>query len=133
MNNELMTFLYDVLEVCVVPLLGVLTTYFIKFVNAKSKEIQNKIKSDKGDKYVAMITDTITACVSATNQTYVKALKQQNAFTAEAQKEAFRLSYEAVMNILTDDAKEYLTEMYGDATMYITNKIESTVNNNNNK
>ena len=32
------------------------------------------------------------------------------------------------MNILTEDAKKYLTEIYGDVTTYITNKIEAEVN-----
>ena len=80
------------------------------------------------DKYIAMVTDTISACVIATNQTYVEALKKQNAFTAEAQKEAFQLTYNAVMAILTDDAKDYLAEIYGDVAAYITNKIEAEVN-----
>ena len=31
------------------------------------------------------------------------------------------------MAVLTDEAKEYLTEFYGDLTAYITNKIEAEV------
>lgn len=121
---------YEILQVCVIPLLGVLTAYVIKFINFKSIEIQNQVDNDLADKYIAMITDTISACVMATNQTYVEVLKKQNAFTAEAQKEAFNLTYNAVMSILTDDAKDYLAEIYGDVSAYITNKIEAEVNIN---
>ena len=32
------------------------------------------------------------------------------------------------MNILTEEAKEYLAEVYGDLDIYITSKIESEVN-----
>lgn len=32
------------------------------------------------------------------------------------------------MTILTDDAKDYLAEIYGDVAAYITNKIEAEVN-----
>jgi hypothetical protein len=32
------------------------------------------------------------------------------------------------MAILTDEAKEYLSAIYGDVTTYITNKIEAEVN-----
>lgn len=120
--------LYQILEVCVIPLLGILTAYIVKYINIKSAEIQTKVDSDMGDKYIAMLTDTITACVIATNQTYVEALKKQNAFTAEAQKEAFNLTYNAVMAVLTDEAKEYLAAIYGDLTAYITTKIEAEVN-----
>ncbi len=125
---EWLPLLYQILEVCVIPLLGILTAYFVKFINVKSGEIQNKIDNDTADKYVAMLADTISACVIATNQTYVEALKKENAFTAEAQKEAFELTYNAVMAVLTDDAKSYLTAIYGDLTTYITNKIEAEVN-----
>ena len=120
--------LYQILEVCIIPLLGILTAYFVKFINIKSSEIQNKVKNDNADKYIAMVADTVSACVIATNQTYVEALKKQNAFTAEAQKEAFKLTYDAVMAILTDEAKTYLTEIYGDMSAYITTKIEAEVN-----
>ena len=125
---EWLTLLYQILEVCIIPLLGVLTAFLIKFINMKSAEIQNKVDNETADKYIAMLADTITACVIATNQTYVEALKKENAFTAEAQKEAFNLTFNAVMAVLTDDAKDYLTEIYGDLTTYITAKIEAEVN-----
>ena len=125
---EWLPLLYEILEVCVIPLLGILTAYIIKYINVKSQEITNKVDNDTADKYIAMLADTITACVMATNQTYVEALKKQNAFTADAQKEAFNLTYNAVMAVLTEDAKRYLTEVYGDLTTYITAKIEAEVN-----
>ena len=125
---EWLPLLYEILQVCIIPLLGVLTAYIVKFINVKSLEIQSNVSNDLADKYIAMVTETISACVIATNQTYVEALKKQNAFTAEAQKEAFNLTYNAVMAILTDDAKEYLAEIYGDVAAYITNKIEAEVN-----
>lgn len=127
---EWLPLLYQILEVCIIPLLGILTAYIVKFINAKSAEIQNKVDNDTADKYIGMLNDTISACVIATTQTYVEALKKQNAFTAEAQKEAFNLTFNAVMAVLTDDAKNYLTEIYGDLTAYITNKIEAEVNMN---
>lgn len=125
---EWLALLYQILEVCIIPLLGILTAYIVKYINMKSAEIQVQVDNDTADKYIAMLSDTITACVIATNQTYVEALKKENAFTAEAQKEAFQLTYNAVMAVLTDEAKDYLTEIYGDLTAYITNKIEAEVN-----
>ena len=127
---EWLPLLYQILEVCVIPLLGILTAYFVKWVNAKSVEIQHKVDNDTADKYIAMLDDTICACVIATTQTYVEALKKNNAFTKEAQKEAFNLTFNAVMSVLTDEAKKYLSEVYGDLTAYITNKIEAEVSLN---
>lgn len=125
---EWMVILKEIFEVCIIPLLGILTAYVVKFIKAKSGELQVKVDNDIADKYIDMLSDTISACVIATNQTYVEALKRDNAFTKEAQTEAFKQTYNAVMSVLTDDAKKYLTEAYGDLTIYITNKIEAAVN-----
>jgi hypothetical protein len=55
-------------------------------------------------------------------------LKKENAFTKEAQEIAFQKTLDAVLAVLSDDAKEYLTELYGDATAYLTTRIEAEVN-----
>lgn len=125
---EWMTLLYQIFELCVIPLLGVLTMYLVQFIKMKSQEISDKTDSELADKYIQMLTDTITTCVIATNQTYVESLKKQGKFDAEAQKAAFNLTYNAVMAVLTDEAKHYLAAIYGDLTAYITTRIEAEVN-----
>ena len=127
---EWLPLLYKILEVCIIPLLGILTAYLVKYIKAKSLELQAKVDNDTADKYIAMLDNTICACVVATTQTYVEALKKENAFTKEAQLEAFNLTFNAVMAVLSNDAKDYLTNIYGDLTAYITNKIEAEVNLN---
>ena len=127
---EWLPLLYQILEVCIIPLLGILTTYIIKYINAKSEEIKSKVANETGDKYITMLNDTICACVIATTQTYVEALKKDNSFTKEAQKQAFDLTYNAVMSVVNEDAKKYLTEIYGDLTLYVTNRIEAEVSLN---
>ena len=119
--------LAQIFEVCVVPLLGVLVAYLVNYIKTKSTELTEKSKNETMDKYINMLAKTIEDCVVATNQTYVSSLKKDNLFTAEAQKEAFQKTYDAVMNVLTDDAKEYLSEAYGDLNTYITQKIEAEV------
>lgn len=125
-----MEMLAQIFEVCIIPLLGVLTAYFIKFVNAKSAEIGTNVKNETQKKYLEMLNNTITDCVIATTQTYVDSLKKQGTFDAEAQKVAFTMTYEAVVKLLTDEATEYLNEAVGDLNLYITQKIESEVNLN---
>lgn len=124
---ELITTIF---QVCIIPLLGVLTTFLVKWLQIKSNELQIKMDNDVADKYMVMLTNTITECVLATNQTYVEALKQQNKFDLEAQKIAFDKTSEAVMAILTEDAKEYLESAVGDLELFIRQKIEAEVNLN---
>ena len=126
--NDWMTIVSDIFEVCIVPLLAVLTGYLVKYINAKSKQITDTSENALVDKYVAMLADTITACVIATNQTYVEAMKKQNLFDSDAQKAAFQMTYDSVMSVLTDEAKNYLTSVYGDLNAYIQQKIEAEVN-----
>ena len=123
-----MLMLYQIFELCVIPLLGILTMYLVQFIRMKSQEITDKTDNELADKYVQMLTDTITACVIATNQTYVESLKKQGKFDVEAQKHAFELTYNAVVAVLSDEAKHYLASIYGDLTAYITTRIEAEVN-----
>lgn len=122
-----MEILQQIFELCVVPLLGILTTYLVKLIRKKNKELDEKVSKEVSRKYIDMLADTITDCVVSTNQTYVDALKAANAFDKEAQEKAFELTYNKIMNVLTEDAKEYLTTIYGDLEIYITTKIESEV------
>ena len=127
MGTELLT---QIFEVCILPLLGILTTFFVKWVNARIGEISDNHKNETEKKYLDMLNNTISDCVIATTQTYVDALKKQGAFDAEAQKVAFNMTYEAVVKLLTNEAQIYLNEAVGDLNLYITQKIESEVNLN---
>ena len=127
MQLDWLEILYKIFEVAIIPLLGAATLYLITLLDAKKKEIKDKTKSEIAKKYIEMLDDTIINCVVATNQTYVDALKKAGSFDAEAQKQAFKLTYDAVMAILTDEAQVYLNEAIKDLNAYITNKIESGV------
>lgn len=115
-----MTLLTQIMEVVVIPLLGILTAYVVKIVNAKLEEVSASRKNELEKKYIDMLNDTISDCVIATTQTYVESLKKQGSFDAKAQKEAFNQTYGAVMGILSEEAKEYLNEAIGDLNLYIT-------------
>ena len=122
-----MTLLTQIMEVVVIPLLGILTAYVVKIVNAKLEEVSANRKNELEKKYIDMLNDTISDCVIATTQTYVESLKKQGSFDAEAQKEAFNQTYNSVMDILSEEAKKYLNEAIGDLNLYITQKIEAEV------
>ena len=122
---EILTLL---LEIVIIPLLGALTVYLVTLLKAKTKEITDRIENDKADKYIYMLSNTITKCVTATNQTYVDNLKKENAFTKEAQLKALEMTADAVLAILSDEAKTYLPTIVGDLNTYILTQIESEVN-----
>jgi hypothetical protein len=127
-----MNVLQNIFELIVYPVLSIGGIYLTFLISVKIKELKQKTNDDTAKKYLDMLNDTITNCVIATTQTYVDALKKQNSFDIEAQKEAFAMTYSAVMKLLTDEATEYLNTIIGDLSLYITQKIESEVKLNKN-
>lgn len=122
--------LQKIFDVCVIPLLGILTSYIVVFIRKKIDELKQNTNNKMYQKYLDMLKDTVVDCVLATNQTYVEALKKKNAFDKEAQKEAFDRTYQAVIDILAEDAQNYLNNALGDLNSYIEKLIEAEVNKN---
>ena len=127
MSIELLS---QIFEVCIIPLLGVLTTFLVRYINTKMKTLADTTSDEKQKKYIEMLNNTITDCVIATTQTYVDTLKKQGKFDKEAQEQAFLMTFNAVSGLLTEESKKYLNEAIGDLDLYIKQKIESEVNIN---
>lgn len=120
----------SIVEVCLIPILGILVKYLVSFLTAKAEELKAKTDSEVLQKYIELATETVTTCVIATNQTYVNSLKATGSFDEEAQKTALETTMNAVLVILSEEAKTYLTEITGDIEVYLTNLIEAEVNKN---
>lgn len=118
----------SIFQVCLIPLLGILTKYLVTFISMKAEEMKQKTSNETAQKYISMASETIMACVLATNQTYVESLKAQGKFDKEAQEVAFNKTLEAVLLLVNDEVKEYITEVFGDLNAYLTTQIEAAVN-----
>lgn len=127
MSLDLLT---QIFEVCVLPLLGVLTAFLVAFIKRKTAEIVAKEDDEMKRKYIEMLSETIQEAVISTNQVYTDSLKAQGKFDQNAQEKAFAETYEKVMGILTEDAKKCLSEIYSDLEKYVTIKIEAAVREN---
>lgn len=122
--------LQQIFELCIIPLLAIITRSLVIYISTKKDELKSKTDNELAKKYLELLNDTIADCVIATNQTYVETLKKGNAFTADAQKAAFEKTYQAVIATLSEEAQKYLPEVVGDLQTYITQKIEASVNQN---
>lgn len=122
-----MEIIKDILYILITTAVPVLTTYLCKFLYEKWTEGKVKIKNDKIaitlDQVVSMVLD----CVEQTNQVFVDELKKKGEFTEEAAAEAFRMSKETALKMLTSDAAEIIVEVYGDVDIYLDTLIEATV------
>lgn len=120
--------LQEIFTVCIIPLLGILTKYLVDWIQTKKDTLIQQEENEIKQRYIEMLANTIETCVIATNQTYVNALKDKNAFTPEAQKEAFEITKNAILTILGEEGQNYLKQIYGDLNIYIMKEIEKNVN-----
>lgn len=127
MNNEL---LQTLLYALITGMFGLLTTFATLWIKQKMSIAQANAKTEEGKKYLSMLEETVINCVLTTNQTYVSNLKQNNMFDAEAQKKAFDMTYQSVMNVLNADTQKFLNEAYNDVPALVTQMIEAQVNKN---
>lgn len=106
--------------------LGVIITGLVSWaVERTIAWLNNKIKNTKGLKYLTDAITLVADAVKSTYQTYVQALKDKNAFNAEAQKTALSTAVNQVSNRMSEEVKKYITDNFGDLTEWITLQIES--------
>lgn len=122
-----MEFVQELLFAIIAAAVPVATTFLCKWLVSLSEANKVKIKNEKAQVTIGLVTDMIVAAVETTTSTYVKNLKAQELFDANAQKEAFNMTFEAVKKQLTEDSKKIIADTYGDVETYITNKIEQFV------
>ena len=122
-----MEFVQELLLAISTAAIPVVTTFVCKWLISLSNANKVKIKNERAQATLGLVTDMIVAAVETTTSTYVKQLKADNIFDAAAQKEAFNKTFETVKKQLTEDAEKIIAETYGDVEVYISNKIEQLV------
>jgi hypothetical protein len=126
--NELIAQILEIIAPFAGALLTALCGFAISYLKKRSGQIKTESDNALVTKYADMITETVTNCVVAVNQTYVDTLKKNDAFTKEAQEEAFKMCYNNIVGLLSVDAQKYIVETFGDLEIYLTTRIESLVN-----
>lgn len=124
-----MEVLQNILYAVITAAVPVLTGFLCKWLASLYENNKMKIKNEKAQAVIGQVTDMILATVETTTSTYVKQLKADNLFDANAQKEAFNKTFEAVKKQLTEESMKIIAETYGDVEEYLTNKIEQFVEN----
>lgn len=117
----------DILYIIITTAVPVLITYLCKFLYGKWTEGQAKIKNDNVANTLDQVVSMVLDCVEQTNQVFVDELKKKGEFTEEAATEAFNMSKKTALKMLTVDAAEIITEVYGDIDVYLDTLIEATV------
>jgi len=119
--------LTTLIQVVVIPAIPVLVTYLVKYLKAKAEQTTTKINNELIRTYLQEATDAVLQAVTYTAQTYVDTLKKEGKFDKEAQKTAFNTAKNVALQLLTEEAKQMITDLYGDLTLWLDTKIEQTV------
>jgi C-terminal processing protease CtpA/Prc len=122
-----MEFLENLLIAIITASVPILTTYLCSFLKSLYDNNKANIKNERTRFVLGQVTDMIAAAVETTTSTYVQQLKSDNLFNKEAQKEAFKKTYDAVTKQLTKESMDIITENFGDMETYLTNQIERFV------
>ena len=121
MNQILLNILAAIVTCIVLPLISFIGIKFSQWLNTK-------IKNDKGKALMERATQIVLDAVRCVFQTYVEALKKSGGFDQKAQIYAFNLAKDTALKQLGDDAKEYISENYGDLQEWLKTEIEASIN-----
>jgi hypothetical protein len=73
------------------------------------------------------VSKTIEQSVNYVSQTYVKGLKSDGNFNAEAQKEAFQKAFDLSKDMMCEEARNVVQTLHVDLDKWLETKIENAV------
>lgn len=92
--------------------------------------IRNKVKDEKLNRLLSRVELIVSKAVILVDQTYVDALKEEGLFDKEAQKAAFEMCKEKVLEMLNEETIKALAETFADYEEWIRTLIEAYVREN---
>lgn len=119
--------LYTVLT-AIVPVVAV---FLVNFIKAKIKESNIIEEATKNETLSSLVKDALSDVMDAVlyvNQIYTDALKSAGKFDKTAQEEAFNRAYAEAINMISEESKKAIEQLYGSFDKWLKLKIESSVN-----
>lgn len=130
MEETLNAILQSILFAVITGCLSIAVKYAVSVWNARIDDLQASTKLSGYahlNKYIDVVQIAIETAVSSVSQTYVDTLKQAGRFDASAQLAA-KTSAEAIAkSLITEDAKNAVSVLFGDFEIYLNNRIEEAV------
>ena len=122
-----MELVQDLLYILLTAAVPVLTTYLCKFLYEKWTGHKDAVKNEHIQAVLEQVVSMVCDVVTATTQTYVDELKKNGEFTEEAAIEAFKRTKETAIKLLSEEAKEIISKVYGSVDVYLDTLIEAQV------
>jgi hypothetical protein len=109
----------------IIPFVGWMAAYIVKFFKTRVDEGQLKIKNTTINHYIDLAEDAVIKAVLSTSTTFTEALKKDGAFTKEKGIEALNIAKEKAVSTITEEGKKIISEGYGDFDSWLDNTIHS--------
>jgi len=119
------------LYIVLTTILPIITAYVVNFIKTKIKEsdiIADATQNENITKIIETALSDVMDAVLYINQIYVDALKSNGKFDKDAQKNAFNRAYVEAMNMISDESKKIIEQVYGSFDKWLKLKIETSVN-----
>lgn len=121
----------NVLYTILTAIVPVVTVFVVNFIKAKIKESHIIEKATKNEVLSDLVKDALADVMDAVlyvNQVYTDALKSAGKFDKAAQEEAFNRAYVEAINLISDESRKAIEQLYGSFDKWLKLKIESSVN-----
>ena len=123
MKDVIMT----VLQAVLIAAIPVIVGFICRYLWAKKEALETDEAFGEFSFILAQAMEAVTTAVQYVCQTYVDGLKQSGKFTVENQKKAFQMAYDKACLIMTQEAKDFIKEVYGSLSAWLTAQIEAQV------
>lgn len=120
-----------VLYIVLTAVLPVIASYAVNLIKAKIIEsglIADAAKNEMLGQIIESALSDVMDAVLYVNQVYTDSLKASGRFDETAQKEAFNRAYVEAINLISDQAKKAIEQLYGSFDKWLKLKIEASVN-----
>ena len=121
MDVVLLNILMAIITTIVIPLISFLGIKLSKYLKVKTKEENTKV-------YILEIKEIIEDSVRSVYQTYVEKLKIEGKFDQQPKLTALIEAKNIALSLFSKEILNFIEEEFGDVDSYLTNKIESTIN-----
>lgn len=118
-NELLITIVQSLVSILILGGLPILFNYF----KSKTKNESMILSLDTAERAISIV-------VSKVSQTFVDDLKKNGQFDKASQQEAFKMAYDEILDMLDDEAKGYITKLYGNFEKWLTDRIEAQIQQN---
>lgn len=121
----------NVLYIVLTTIVPVVSVYVLNLIKAKIKESNIIEESTNNEVLSNLVKDALSDVMDAVlyvNQVYTDSLKNAGKFDKTAQEEAFNRAYMEAMNMISNESKKAIEQLYGSFDKWLKLKIESSVN-----